>query len=201
MLDLIPYSADIQKAKEWNLAPLEGTYYRTEEDEPTKRFRNGMKLTIESCHDGVKGTLEYMAKRGPKGKRRKQSLKYEVPLKFDNEYSFVVDWRPVDENWGLKTFHTVPGSTGTTGLLEENKFFWEREAPRLEDAAVASAHSSPSEDVILEFRESDRSADEWSEVNAIRKELGWTPKALDAWGRRRKEELEHKEESPTGSHA
>ena len=91
-------------------APLNGVYYRMEDDDVQKRFNNGFRMEILNDVAHVeKG----------KGKRRKS---YICKLT-DDEDALIIDWSSVDPSWGTARLQ-YGCMEANFGMLEEGEKFW-----------------------------------------------------------------------------
>ena len=91
-------------------APLNGVYYRMEDDDVQKRFNNGFRMEILNDVAHVeKG----------KGKRRKS---YICKLT-DDEDALIIDWSSVDHSWGTARLQ-YGCMEANFGMLEAGEKFW-----------------------------------------------------------------------------
>ena len=91
-------------------APLNGVYYRMEDDDVQKRFNNGFKMEILNDVAHVeKG----------KGKRRQS---YICKLT-DDEDALIIDWSSVDHSWGTARLQ-YGCMEANFGMLEAGEKFW-----------------------------------------------------------------------------
>ena len=75
--------------------PVNGLYFRMEDNDHTKRFKNHMRLKIL----GTVALLEF-----PTGKRRRQFV---LPLSPDGEDAIRIDWSPAYPEWKIGRLQLV----------------------------------------------------------------------------------------------
>ena len=84
-------------------------YWRMEEAEPSKRFRNGMQLML------LGGDVARLEKDG----REPISL----PVDWMDDNTLRIDWTPAKKNWGSSVVR-LGHVSGVPGLIEDAAKFW-----------------------------------------------------------------------------
>ena len=105
---------------------FDGVYHRMEDEDCTRRFKNGMRLTIE----GTAATLEIS--------RKKNKKKIDLVVEALSATDLRMDWTPAHADWGEANFR-VCIVEGMKGLREGDTHFW-----KLWDSAGASVTTAAS---------------------------------------------------------
>ena len=93
------------------MVPVSGLYFRMEDRDHSKRFKNGMQLRLL----GTVAWLEF-----PRRKREKQ---FELPLFPDGEDALRIDWTSACPSWGTGRLQLVV-EEGQRGIREKDEVFW-----------------------------------------------------------------------------
>ena len=93
------------------MVPVSGLYFRMEDHDHSKRFKNGMRLRLL----GTVAWLEF-----PRRKRQKQFV---LPLSPDGEDAIRIDWSPAYPDWGSGRLQLVV-EEGQRGIREKEEVFW-----------------------------------------------------------------------------
>ena len=118
--------------------PVSGLYFRMEDHDHTKRFKNHMWLKLL----GTVAWLEF-----PTRKRRRQFV---LPLSPDGEDAIRIDWSPAYPEWKSGRLQLVV-EEGERGIREKEEVFWklhkeysqEEVEKHLEAARSSSRSGSP----------------------------------------------------------
>lgn len=118
--------------------PVSGLYFRMEDHDHTKRFKNHMRLKLL----GTVAWLEF-----PTRKRRRQFV---LPLSPDGEDAIRIDWSPAYPEWKSGRLQLVV-EEGERGIREKEEVFWklhteysqEEVEKHLEAARSSSRSGSP----------------------------------------------------------
>jgi glycosyl transferase family 25 len=118
--------------------PVSGLYFRMEDHDHTKRFKNHMRLKLL----GIVAWLEF-----PTRKRRRQFV---LPLSPDGEDAIRIDWSPAYPEWKSGRLQLVV-EEGERGIREKEEVFWklhteysqEEVEKHLEAARSSSRSGSP----------------------------------------------------------
>ena len=87
---------------------LAGVYYRVEDNDTTKFFRNRMRISLEGSRAVFQTTWK-----GP----------IDLKIQWSDDSTFEVDWAPVCSRWGRGVFRLYDHH-GVRGLLEDGEKFW-----------------------------------------------------------------------------
>ena len=107
---------------------LDGVYNRMKDQKPNERFRNGMRLVIDSSRVGSQAIME--RKYYPNahlGNWEEAWWEEAVDIKFLSDIACRIDWSAVNPRWGEKEFSLVMGRENPKGLLGDGCHLWARE--------------------------------------------------------------------------
>ena len=95
---------------------LLGVYSRMHDGERWKPFLNQAQIEISEA--GITYSTRPMG-----GERRRQ----ELPIQWQGENAFLVDWRPVCRRWCRAAIFRAHVDNGVPGLIEQGRHFWRYE--------------------------------------------------------------------------
>ena len=85
---------------------FDGVYHRMEDHDPTKRFKNKMRLSIAGSRAAFQA---------------KNKERTELPIRWLDGMSFELDWGPVSTSWDRGVFRYYSGPDGAKGLMEDGR--------------------------------------------------------------------------------
>ena len=96
-----------------------------QDNNPSERFRNNMRLIIDSSRLGAQAVMQRkFYPNAQNGTWEEEWWQDVVNIKFLSDITCSIDWGRVRPDWGEKEFCLVMGHEGPKGLLEGERHFW-----------------------------------------------------------------------------